>query len=95
MEIGRKRSNGNGDGDGDGEQDDGSIGGGGRDDTAADDDGCRLSVKEEGVNGFKRLCARKDSRPLLKAKEPNGRAESASKRRKCVEEASECAGCSH
>lgn len=31
-----------------------------------------------------RLWARYDSRPLLKAKEPSGRAESDSRRRKCV-----------
>lgn len=31
-----------------------------------------------------RLWARYDSRPLLKAKEPSGRAESDSSRRKCV-----------
>jgi hypothetical protein len=36
------------------------------------------------------LCAAKDSRPLLKAKEPMGRAESERSRRKCVcEEAGE------
>jgi len=35
----------------------------------------------EGGDG--RWCARKDSRPLLKAKEPSGRAESARSRRVC------------
>lgn len=39
-------------------------------------------LKEEA----RRLCAAKDSRPLLKAKEPMGRAESERRKRKCVDE---------
>lgn len=35
------------------------------------------------------LCARKDSSPLLKAKEPRGRAESERRKRKCVADVDE------
>lgn len=42
----------------------------------------RNVLKEEA----RRLCAAKDSRPLLKAKDPMGRAESDSRKRKCVDE---------
>lgn len=42
----------------------------------------RNVLKEEA----RRLCAAKDSRPLLKANDPMGRAESERRKRKCVDE---------
>lgn len=69
METGRKRSNGGWEG----------RGGGFAAAVAADgDDGVVVMVV------VRRLCARYDSSPLLKANEPSGRAESERSRRKCV-----------
>lgn len=52
-----------------------------------------MEAKDESESGrnvlkedARRLCAAKDSRPLLKAKDPIGRAESESRKRKCVDE---------
>jgi hypothetical protein len=42
----------------------------------------REKFKNEGKEDFGRVCARYDSRPLLNAKEPSGRAESERSRRK-------------
>jgi hypothetical protein len=42
----------------------------------------REKFKNAGKEDLGRVCARYDSRPLLNAKEPSGRAESESRRRK-------------
>jgi hypothetical protein len=42
----------------------------------------REKFKNAGKEDFGRVCARYDSRPLLNAKEPRGRAESERRRRK-------------
>jgi hypothetical protein len=47
----------------------------------------REKSRNTGKEDFGRVCAMYDSRPLLKAKEPRGSAESESRRRKCCDEA--------
>lgn len=44
-----------------------------------------MKREDGGVERWDEVCARKDSRPELKAKEPSGKAESDNRRRKCVE----------
>lgn len=56
-------------------------------DAKEESDEGRKCVKED----LRGLCARYDSNPLLKANEPNGRAESERSRRKCVEGGSDAA----